>query len=236
MPQQHDAVSRIFENNSNSYDFDVRLFTLGMDNLWKQNMFREIQASGRQYSRILDLACGTGIITFDLAKRYPDAQIIGVDITPDYLQVAETKKDGYGIENVTFVNMPAEDLLSSGRFPSSQKFDLIVTSYLPKYSDLDTVVSSCSALLSPGGVLVFHDFTKPRNTTNQMLYKIYWTLLTPILSIANWKDAPTELYNIIDKSTWDQDICPLLERNGFTDIKFEWQPLQVAAIVAARKA
>lgn len=235
MTHQHDAVSHIFENNSGSYDFDVRLFTLGMDDLWKQNMFRGIQAGGRQYSRILDLACGTGIVTFELAKRYPGAQITGVDITPDYLQVAEEKMKKYGIRNVTFVNMPAEDLLSSGRFPPSQKFDLIVTSYLPKYSDLDTVINSCSALLSPGGVLVFHDFTKPRNTIYQMLYNIHWMTLTPILSIANWKDAPTELYGIIDKSTWDQDICPLLEKHGFTDIRFEWQPLQVAAIVTAAR-
>ncbi|KAF2720353.1 hypothetical protein K431DRAFT_304355 [Polychaeton citri CBS 116435] len=31
--------------------------------------------------RILDIGCGTGIITTWLARQYPDAEVVGVDIS-----------------------------------------------------------------------------------------------------------------------------------------------------------
>ena len=37
---------------------------------------------------LLDLACGTGDFTIELARRWPDAEIIGADLTPEMLDIA----------------------------------------------------------------------------------------------------------------------------------------------------
>jgi len=37
----------------------------------------------------LDLACGTGILTREIAEKFPNAKIVGIDITKSYLDVAK---------------------------------------------------------------------------------------------------------------------------------------------------
>lgn len=233
MPHQRDVVQCIFRDGGMSYDFDVGFFTLGMDRLWKNAMLQETRDGGRQYRKILDLACGTGNLTFDMARQHPDAQVVGVDMMPGYLAVAEAKKTEYGIRNVTFVESRVEDILR--KMPSGERFDLIATSYLPKYlSDLDGVIRICAKLMQPGGTLVFHDLTRPRDNTFRWLYDGYMNVILPILPLSCW-ECTDELVNIIRGTTWDRDIVPLLEKHGFTNIKFSWMPFQVAAIVTGTK-
>ena len=74
---------------------------------------------------VLDLACGTGILTKQIAKKLPQAKITGVDITKNYLEKAKKKLMSY--PNISFVNQDAEKL------NLGKKFDCITTSYLPKY-------------------------------------------------------------------------------------------------------
>ena len=53
--------------------------------------------SGRVFGRILDQACGTGILTLKIARRFPQARIIGVDLTDEYLRVARRKAEALGL-------------------------------------------------------------------------------------------------------------------------------------------
>jgi len=231
MPRQRDVVSCIFKEGGTSYDFDVGFFTLGMDRLWKNAILHETRDGARQYRKILDLACGTGNLTFDLARQHPDAQVVGVDMMPGYLAVAEAKKTEYGIENVTFVEARVEDLAS--KLPSGERFDLVATSYLLKYlPDIDGVIMVCAKLMQPGGTLVFHELTRPRDNVCRWLYDGYMNFIVPILPLSCW-ECTDELVNIMRGTTLDQDIVPALKRYGFTNIKFAWQPFQVAAIVTA---
>ncbi len=57
---------------------------------------------------VLDLACGTGILTKQIAEKLPQAKIIGVDVTKNYLEKAKEKLILYS--NISFVNQDAEKL------------------------------------------------------------------------------------------------------------------------------
>lgn len=48
---------------------------------------RDLQAMipERAYRRIVDLGCGTGEQTLELARRFPDAQVLGLDSSPEML-------------------------------------------------------------------------------------------------------------------------------------------------------
>ena len=43
--------------------------------------------------RVLDLGTGTGVAAFGLARRYPDAEIVGVDLSPGMIAQAKAKLD-----------------------------------------------------------------------------------------------------------------------------------------------
>jgi Methylase involved in ubiquinone/menaquinone biosynthesis len=99
-----DLVPTFFNNTSNSYDNIVHWTTFGKDSLWKHKILKQLSNE----KTVLDLACGTGILTKQIAEKLPQAKIIGVDVTKNYLEKAKEKLILYS--NISFVNQDAEKL------------------------------------------------------------------------------------------------------------------------------
>ncbi|MEW6614146.1 MAG: class I SAM-dependent methyltransferase [Thermodesulfobacteriota bacterium] len=57
----------------------------------------------KSFSKILDAGCGPGLFTFFLAKRFPQAQVIGCDISRDDIEFCNREKINRKIDNVSFV-------------------------------------------------------------------------------------------------------------------------------------
>ena len=53
-------------------------------------------------ARVLDVGCGPGTITVDLAARVPDGQVTGIDAAGDVLALARQEADRRGQANVGF--------------------------------------------------------------------------------------------------------------------------------------
>jgi SAM-dependent methyltransferase len=68
--------------------------------------------------RLLDLACGTGQISFALHRRF--AEVLAVDQEPDMVAFAVEKADAAGIRNIRFQVGAAEELDAP-----DQSFDLV---------------------------------------------------------------------------------------------------------------
>ena len=140
-------VPKFFDETGETYDSVVSYGTLGKDRYWKRNILKEI-SNGDSF---LDLACGTGILTREIAEKFPDAKIVGIDITKSYLDVA--KQNSSSFDNISFILDDAEE------FKLDSKFDCITASYLPKYCDPEVLVRNCINHLKSGGKIIFHDFT-----------------------------------------------------------------------------
>lgn len=72
-------------------------------------------------SSILDIATGTGYVARRLKKLYPEAEVIGVDIAPEMIAVAQHQAASDGLD-VTFEESDAADLAYEDNV-----FDLVVT-------------------------------------------------------------------------------------------------------------
>ena len=221
-------AEQFFEKTGASYDQVVDRSTFWIDRLWKKKIISKIPSFSQ---KILDLACGTGILTFAVAKKFPNAQIVGVDLTKGYLDIARKKAEANRIDRVTFVHCPAEE------FVSDDRFDACVTSYLPKYADLDLLIANLSQMLAPGGILVFHDFTYPTNPILQWTFEAYFKLLPPIggWRWPEWKETLYELPNVIRKTRWIEELTEAMRREGFEEIRVESLTMQGSALVTAKK-
>jgi SAM-dependent methyltransferase len=75
---------------------------------------------GIRFKRILDLGCGSGRWALDMAYRYPNAEIVGVDISPLLVEYARARANTMNRANVTFLPFDAleRDLseLGTGRY------------------------------------------------------------------------------------------------------------------------
>jgi ubiquinone/menaquinone biosynthesis C-methylase UbiE len=103
-------------------------------------------------SRVLDIGTGTGRAAFMLARRYPEAEVVGVDIAPAMLAEARRLTPPELKGRVRFEAADAEHL----PYPDSP-FDLVsLANMIPFFPELGRVTA-------PGGIVVF-SFSGGANT------------------------------------------------------------------------
>ena len=206
----------------------VNFGTFGFDRLWKRRIISKVPASS---ARVLDLACGTGILTYGIARRLPHAQVIGVDLTQEYLDIALEKQRIDRIGNVEFIHRRAEEI------SFNQPFDCVTASYLPKYADLDTLTKKVKTILNTGGIFIMHDFTYPTNHWVASLWEFYFRLQQRfgVRFYPEWRTVYNELPILLRETTWVSDLSDTLARHGFSNIRIENLTLGSAAIVMATK-
>jgi ubiquinone/menaquinone biosynthesis methyltransferase len=103
--------------------------------------------------RILDLCCGTGLSTEALIKLYPHASIVALDASKGMLAAARAKP---ALSSVRFVEGDAHDPAAAG---ASGPFDAVFMAYgIRNMSEPDACLSRIRQLLSPGGVVAFHEY------------------------------------------------------------------------------
>ncbi len=201
-------VPKFFDGTSNSYDKVVAYFTFGKDKYWKNKIVEFIQ-NGESF---LDLACGTGILTRKIAKKFPNGSIIGVDITKSYLELA--KKNSSSNKNISYLQQDAETI------ELSKKFDCITASYLPKYCDPTILVKKCIKHLKPNGKIILHDFTYPKNSFVKVFWEMYFGVLNFVgFLIPSWKEAFVKLPKLIKLSNWLDSYENEMKRGGLDVIR-----------------
>jgi 2-polyprenyl-3-methyl-5-hydroxy-6-metoxy-1,4-benzoquinol methylase len=104
--------------------------------------------------RIVDMGCGQGVITTNLAWKRPRAEVIGIDPNEERLQVGQLLVAEHGLKNCTFKKGSIED---PGVEPASCTgvFCTEVLDHIPNVREvLKEKVASLLKLLRPGGRLV----------------------------------------------------------------------------------
>lgn len=224
--RRHRIAKSIFQGTSRVYDLAVLAYTWGLDRRWKRRMMDVLPRVG--VWRCLDLACGTGIVTFELAKRYPDALVIGADLMEEYVEQARAKARKR-VSNVEFIQVSAEEVedeLTPG-------FDVITASYLPKYMNREALARVCDRLGGPSCTVVLHDFSIPRGPVMRILLRLHWMVVRWIMRILGWRGAAREFMQTVE-SPWVQEVKIALERRGFT-VEVDELSRGLATLIVARR-
>lgn len=223
-----EVVHRFFSGTGRSYDRVVAVCTWGVDLYWKRRIIAAVPARPK---RLLDQACGTGILTLDLARRFPECEVTGVELRREYLDIARDKARAAGIDNVRFLLGRAEDVVPEG------EFDCITSSYLAKYAELPLLLERARQMLRPGGRLVLHDFTYPRGRLFRALWQTHFRLLQTAGNrlFPEWRTVFFELPDFLRETRWLPETLELLERLSFTQIRSTPLTCGAAALVTADK-
>ena len=110
---------------------------------------------------VLDLGCGTGRDCYLLSKLVgPTGRVIGVDMTPEQLEVAVRHRDWhaerFGYANVEFLHGHIENLAAVGIADNS--IDVVVSNCVINLSpEKPRVLAEIFRVLKPGGELYFSD-------------------------------------------------------------------------------
>ena len=101
---------------------------------------------------VLDLACGTGAMTFELARRGYD--MTAIDISEDMLAEAESKARDLGMRDILFLQGDMTDFELYGTV-QAVVCTLDGLNHLAGRGELDACLSLVSNYLEPGGVFLF---------------------------------------------------------------------------------
>jgi demethylmenaquinone methyltransferase/2-methoxy-6-polyprenyl-1,4-benzoquinol methylase len=223
-----DFAAQFFSENAGSYDHIARVSTLGLDGWWKRKIIKKLPKTP---SRILEQACGTGILTCKIARLFPKCRVIGVELHAAYLDVARKKVCDLELSNVEFVQGRAEDVILEG------EFDCVVSDYLAKYVDLDRLVAHARSMLRTDGVLVMHELTRPTRPLFAALWNVHFKFLQAYGTWRHpeWNVAFSGVPILLKQTRWVDELTNALRANRFSDIEIESQFLGASVIVTARK-
>lgn len=121
---------------------------------------------------VLDLGCGTGRDCYLLSSLVgPDGRVIGVDMTPEQLEVAVRHRDWhaerFGYANVEFLHGHIENLAAIGIADNS--IDAVVSNCVINLSpEKPKVLAEIFRVLKPSGELYFSDVFADRRIPNEL--------------------------------------------------------------------
>ena len=115
-----------------------------------RNIFNLIPKD-RKYHHILDAGSGPGVFSFELARRFPDSKILGVDLLRESIAACQYIAEKTNITNVKFRQTSLEHLTDKNTF------DLIVCVDIMEHIEDDLrAMQGLHEVAAPGGVLVLH--------------------------------------------------------------------------------
>jgi tRNA (cmo5U34)-methyltransferase len=163
---------------------------------------------------VLDLGIGTGNVAQQLLEKYPNAKLVGVDVSPKMLQQASLKLALFK----TRIKVVQGDLAA---LPQMGSFDLVYSILAIHHlsdEEKQTLFKKIFTQLKPGGIFILIDVVKG---TDERLTEIY---LNSTFSFDEY-DKPASL---IEQLEW-------LKNAGFEKIDVPWKDYKLTCIIASRR-
>ncbi len=154
---QAQAIATNFSKRALSYDNFAKVQKFASTSLCKQiakNMNTCLPAN------ILEIGCGTGLLSRCLVNRFPDSKIDFIDPAAAMLSLCEKNINDHlnsetTSKNHNFIKMTIEDYLSD-RNTSLKQYSLIVSSFTLQWvHDLPSIINSLVDRLEKGGQFFF---------------------------------------------------------------------------------
>lgn len=221
-------IIRLFDDIAPTYDRLNHLLSFNIDRSWRR---RAIAEAGKLHPRrALDVACGTGDFTIELALR-TGAAVTGIDISDEMLRIGRKKVADAGLtgERAPRRDLPCEDpgkiALEPGDceclYFGDRTFDVVCCAFgVRNFQNLEFGLREMCRVLRPGGRAVVLELSVPSSWWLRTLYKGYFLHVLP--RIGGRISGNYEAYAYLPQSVLKFPAPPVfmeqLRKVGFVDV------------------
>lgn len=211
----------LFTNVAPRYELMNTLMTAGRDRAWRRSIlnFSESALGNKKPQTIVDLATGTGDFPRLMAKRWPNAEIIGTDPNQAMLNEAIRSVDAYAKKIPNLKNVRWEIGRGENLEVDSSSIDLVTIGFgfrnVPEDTRMDCIreVYRC---LKPGGVFAILELGMPRPGFFRNIFSLLLFNVMPFfVGLFSPKDSYEYLAESIAKFPEPAKVKSMLELGGF---------------------
>lgn len=226
-------MEHIFARIAKDYERFNMVSSLGAFRRWRADLVRQAPVTAE--SDVLDLAAGTGDVTFALAHAKHPRHIQCTDLVAEMLDVARMHYSHGAAGNVPvdFAVVDAQDIPYA-----DNSFDVVTVAYgIRNMPERERALSEMLRVLKPGGTLACLEFSHPPNRLWRSAYRFYLKHLIPFWGnkITGDSDGFWYLQESIQAFPDQQTFADMMNDAGFEDVRWRNQTGGIAAVHTGRK-
>lgn len=226
-------VRAMFDRIAGFYDVMNTVMTAGLHHRWRSRA-ADLAELGAGDSA-LDVACGTGDLAIELARRVgatgltpSGGEVIGSDFAEEMLDRARRKAPDLVWEWGNALDLP----YASGRFDAAT-----VGFGARNFSDLERGVSEMTRVVKTGGRVVILEITTPHRPPLSTFYSLWFDRVVPLVGrLTGEREAYTYLPSSVKRFPGPEGLAAVMERAGLRNIRWTLTAGGIIALHVGKKA
>ena len=222
-------MAAMFDSIAPVYDYVNRRSSFGLDASWRRRLIKKLPKNGA----VLDLACGTGALSWAIWKR-TSLSVTGLDLSPGMLKEALKHSPAQPSKLLPeFIEGTAEALPFE---PAS--FEAVSIAFgIRNVDDRQAALQEMLRVLKPGGRLLVLEFATPRNRLWRWMFRTYFSCMLPLMG--RLASGNKQAYRYLTQSVLHfpqyEEFCQELSAVGFSEVTYKAYTGGVAVCYQAQK-
>ncbi len=227
-------VQKMFSDIAPRYDLLNRLLSCGQDQYWRKRAVTRL--SPQSGERFLDIATGTADVALEIIRNVPKGavQVVGMDFSEKMLELARQKIDSLDKANSIQLECGSAESLPF----EDNSFDGTTTAFgIRNFFNIGRSLREMHRVLKPGGRCVILEFSLPRNSILNALYRFYFEWLLPKVGrlISKHPSAYTYLPETVAAFPVRKEFSSLMQQAGFMNVTYKELTLGIVILYTGVK-
>ncbi len=210
-----EGIRKLFDNIAPDYDRLNHILSLNVDKGWRRKAVKKIVDTD-QPLHVLDVACGTGDFTIEIARKAPAGSCVtGIDLSEGMMKIGREKIAKAGV-TAELVQGDCEALdYEEGTF------DRISVGFgVRNFEHLELGLNEMHRVLKQNGKLVILELSVPSNAFVRWCYKLYFLKILPV--VGGWISGDRGAYEYLPASVLrfpaPDRFAQMMKDAGFSEV------------------
>jgi demethylmenaquinone methyltransferase/2-methoxy-6-polyprenyl-1,4-benzoquinol methylase len=204
-------VRVMFDRIAGVYDRMNTVMTAGLHHAWRRRAADLAELAPGD--RALDVACGTGDLALELARRVgPDGEVVGIDFSSRMLELARRKARSIRFEEGNALALPFAD----------GEFDAATVGFGARnFSSLERGLREMARVVRPGGRVVVLEITEPQHPPLSWFFGVWFDRAVPALGrLAGDEQAYSYLPSSVRRFPSAQELARVFWDCGLREVRW----------------